>query len=219
MGVEAAGRSPIHVAAHALGNVFLGIAIGLLGYYLLTDATTRIEQSGLARAFPVTAAPTTAPIESAFDWEGWESEDLAYWKKLDEGRPFARISAPKMGLDAVVVKGVSRSDLIKGPGWIPYTDLPGPTGNVGISGHRTTYGAPFRRIDRLKPGDTVTLVTRYRVYTYRVRRVFVVTPDRVDVVKTTTKPTLTMTACHPPYSARQRIIAQSELVSVARVKR
>lgn len=220
MHAQAAERPPLRIAAHALGNVFLGIAIGLLGYYLLTDVVTRVEQQALGRVFPVAStAPPEAPDAPRFDWEGWETEDAAYWEALEDGEPFGRLRSPAMGLDAVVVKGTKRNDLMKGPGWITYTDLPGPTGNCGIAGHRTTYGAPFRRLDELKPGDVVTLTSPYRVYTYRVRRVFAVSPDRVDVVETTQQSTLTMTACHPPYSARQRLIAQSELVSVQQVQR
>lgn len=218
MQVTALGRGSARIAVHALGNVCLGIAIGLLGYYLLTDATTSLQQSGLQRAFPISAEVPSAPPKQ-YEWDGWEREDEAYWKALGEGEAFGRIRAKAMRLDAVVVKGTSRSDLMKGPGWITYTDLPGPSGNCGISGHRTTYGAPFRRLDRLKRGDIVTLASPYRLYTYQVRRVFVVTPDTVDVVETTEEPTLTMTACHPPYSARQRLIVQSDLISVRKIER
>ena len=65
------------------------------------------------------------------------------------GGVFGRLVIERMELDTLVVKGHTRAVLKKGPGWIDYTDLPGPTGNAGISGHRTTYGAPFRRLDEL----------------------------------------------------------------------
>lgn len=217
MSSEAVARTPVQIVSHALGNVFLGIALGLAGYYLLTDATAKVEQEALAEEFPATAEVSVA--DARFEWDGWEAEDEAYWKGLADGEAFGRLSAPAMGLDTVIVKGTARRDLMKGPGWIDYTDLPGPSGNCGIAGHRTTYGAPFRHMDRLREGDTVTLTSPYRVYVYRVKRVFAVTPDRVDVVETTEQPTLTMTACHPPYSAKQRLIAQSELVAVKRVER
>lgn len=211
-------RSVRRITFRALSNVFLGIALGLLAYYFVTDALTRVEQRALAREFPAVATPAPLPADP-FEWDRWEAEDAEYWKGLREGQAFGRLRSKRMGLDAVVVKGTTRSALMKGPGWITYTDLPGPGGNCGISGHRTTYGAPFRKLDRLKKGDIITLTSPYRVYTYRVRRVFSVTPDRTDVVQTTEKPMLTMTACHPPYSARLRLIAQSELVSVSRIER
>ncbi len=211
---QATGSGPWRVIARGLGNVFLGIAIGLVGYYFLTDAVTVVEQRSLAAAMPAPTAAAPVSAEDPFDWDGWAAEDRAYWKRLDDGEPFGRLVSPRMHLDSVVVKGTSRRDLMRGPGWITTTDYPGPTGNCGISGHRTTYGAPFRQLDRLRPGDTIQFYSPYRVYTYRVRRVFSVTPDRVEVVATTKKPQLTMTACHPPYSARYRLIAQSDLVSV-----
>jgi len=215
-------RSRRGIALHALGNVFLGIAIGLLGYYFLTDLLTGVEQRALIAELPpavAAAAPRPAPDRPTFDFEGWAQEDRAYWKKLKEGQVFGRLVAPDMGLDEVVVKGTSRRSLMKGPGWITWSDLPGPTGNAGISGHRTTYGAPFRKLDKLQSGDTVTFYSPYRVYTYRVRKVFAVAPTQVEVVASTKKPTLTMTACHPPFSARQRLIAQSDLVSVVRIEK
>lgn len=216
-GATSRRRSPLSATAHALGNVFLGIALGLVGYSLCTDALTYTTQRQLDAQLPaIEVAERAAP---GFDWEGWESEDKAYWDGLSAGKPFGRLVARGMRLDAVVVKGVGRSDLMKGPGWIPYTDLPGRTGNCGISGHRTTYGAPFRQIDRLKRGSEVTFISPFRVYRYRVVRVFTVTPNRVDVVRSTSEPMLTLTACHPPYSARLRIIAQCRLVSVTKIDR
>ena len=215
---SAARRSGAQILAHALGNIFLGIAIGLLGYHFATDLLTQVEQETLAAQFPSVEEPAEAPPEAdPFDWEGWEEEDLAYWEGLADGEALGRLVSEAMDLDAVVVKGTSRTVLMKGPGWITYTDLPGPTGNFGVAGHRTTYGAPFRHMDRLGDGDVVTFTTPFRVYTYEVSRVFEVTPDRVDVMDTSDEPGLTMSACHPPYSARLRLITRCELVSVRRI--
>ena len=202
------------------GNVFLGIAVGILGYYGITDAVTRGEQRELRSQVPSSMYATV--IEEAgpaLDFEGWEQEDAAYWDGLGPGEAFGRLVSPAMELDSVVVKGVARSDLKKGPGWIDYTDLPGPTGNVGISGHRTTYGAPFRQLNLLKPDDTIELFSPFRRYRYRVRRVFTVTPDKTEVVASTDEPTLTLTACHPLYSARLRLIVQADLMEATRIPR
>lgn len=218
-GAATGERDAPRLIAHIVGNVFLGIAIGLVGYYLVTDVFAASRQRSLMAELPPAISMEAPPSASSqpdgevLDFTGWEEQDRAYWESLENGEPFGRLVARAMRLDSVVVKGTTRSDLMKGPGWITWSDLPGATGNFGVSGHRTTYGAPFRRIDRLEKGDTVTFYSPYRVYTYRVKRVFSVTPDRVDVVSSTEKPMLTMTACDPPYSARLRIIAQSELVS------
>jgi LPXTG-site transpeptidase (sortase) family protein len=204
------------------GNVLIGIAIGLVGYYLVTALFTKTQQATLRAELPAPIAselPAEDPaVGPTLDFEGWEEQDRAYWEGLAEGEPFGRLVAPDMSLDAVVVKGTSRASLAKGPGWITWSDYPGPTGNCGISGHRTTFGAPFRRLDRLKPGDTVRFYSPFRVYRYKVKRVFAVRPDQTEVVASTKEPLLTMTACHPPFSARQRLIAQSELVSVKAIE-
>lgn len=207
------------VGAHALGNVLLGVALGLLAYYAVTNAVSTVEQRTLRSTMPLALAEPRVANPSVstsptMDFSGWISQDKAYWDALGEGDAFGRLVAKPMGLDSVVVKGTSRSDLRKGPGWITYTDLPGPTGNCGISGHRTTYRAPFRDLDRMKPGDTIVFYSPYRRYTYKVRRTFAVTPDKVEVVASTKTPMLTLTACHPPYSARQRLIVQSDLIDV-----
>jgi LPXTG-site transpeptidase (sortase) family protein len=208
----AASRSGASILAQALGNVLLGIALGLVGYYLMTDLVTSSEQATLRGRF---SEPKTAP-KSEFDWSGWDRQDKAYWDSIASGEPFGRLVSERMGLDAVVVKGTSRSALMKGPGWMTWTDYPGPQGNCGIAGHRTTYGAPFRRIDKLRPGDIVSFVSPFRTYTYRVRKVFTVAPERGEVVRSTLAPMLTLSACHPLYSARLRIIASCELISVGK---
>ncbi len=201
----------------AVRNVAAGVLAGVLGYYLATDATTEVRQRDLRRAAP----PALFVAESApgpkLDFEGWTEQDGAYWEALRDGDVFGRITADAMGLDAIVVKGAKRADLVSGPGWVSYTDLPGPTGNCGIAGHRVTHGAPFRWIDRLKVGDPIQLTSPYRRYTYRVVRSFTVSPDRTDVLAPTKTPTLTLIACHPPHSARLRIIVQARLDRVVRL--
>lgn len=224
MSAEAVGQTrtaePTRAFARAAGNVFLGIAIGLLAYSGITNLVTNAEQAELRDAVPAASAEVVVagPETPELDFIGWAGEDVAYWKALPEGGAFGRLVAEKISLDSVVVKGTARADLRKGPGWITWTDLPGPTGNCGISGHRTTYGAPFRRIDVLEPGDTIRFYSPYRRYTYRVVKKLTVRPDQVEVVESTEEPMLTLTACHPPYSARQRIIVQSELIEVVRLE-
>ena len=210
--------------AHALGNVLLGLAIGIACYYLATDLLAGWRQNQLrseAGGLDVmtVADPATLLDQSidAMDFGEWEESDVAYWQSLAEGGIFGRLVIDRIRLDTLVVKGHSRATLKKGPGWIDYTDLPGASGNAGISGHRTTYGAPFRALDTVRTGDTIDLYSPFRRYRYEVFRVFTVTPDQVEVVDPTIEPQLTLTACHPPYSARQRLIVQARLVEVRRV--
>ncbi len=207
------------VAARALGNVLLGIAIGLLAYYGITDLVAALDQrqlqEDLARyGLDGVLPPDRLSEPEPYLFEGWEEEDLAFWESLEDGQVFGRLIVPKMDLDVAIIKGHSRANLKRGPAWVSYTDYPGPTGNVGISGHRTTYGAPFFRLDTLEPGDEVDVLSPFRQYRYEVVEVFRVTPDRTDVMDTTPMPHLTMTACDPPYSARYRLVVRSKLVGV-----
>ena len=138
-----------------------------------------------------------------------------------DGAGIARIYLPSLGRHEVhvVVEGVSYEDLKKGPGHYPGTDGPGMVGNMVISGHRTTYGAPFNRIDELKVGDPIVLETRASFYTYRVIGTTVVNPDAIGETdhvpnRPDVKPTqrlLTLTTCNPKYSASTRLIVRAVL--------
>ena len=155
--------------------------------------------------------------ESPFDWDGWADEDKAHWNALEDGAVFGRLIIEKMEADTVVVKGHDRDSLKKGPGWVDYTDLPGPNGNAGISGHRTTYGAPFYRLNELQLGDSIDVYSPFRRYRYRVIKVHQVRPEDVQVLATTVEPIVTLTACDPPYSAQYRLIVHAELVEVRKL--
>ena len=124
----------------------------------------------------------------------------------------------------VVVEGTSVADLKNGPGHIPGTALPGDVGNVVVSGHRTTYGAPFQRLDELVGGSLVVLETRDGWFTYTVQDKTIVAPTATEVTlpvpgDPTAKPVdrlLTLTTCHPKYSAKQRLIVRAELTAASK---
>jgi len=130
----------------------------------------------------------------------------------EDGEAVARILIPKIGVDKIVVEGISRDDLKKGPGHYPGTPLPGQPGNSAIAGHRTTYGAPFHRVDELVPGDEILVTTLQGEFRYEVTGQQIVSPSDVHVVEYQGDDRLTLTACHPKYSARQRIIISAKLL-------
>lgn len=130
----------------------------------------------------------------------------------DQGDAVARLVIPAIGVDKIVVEGVGREDLKKGPGHYPGTPLPGQPGNSAIAGHRTTYGAPFSRVDELGPGDEILVTTRQGSFRYEVTGTQIVSPSDVWVVEDQGDDRLTLTSCHPKYSARQRIIVSAALV-------
>jgi sortase A len=144
-------------------------------------------------------------------------------RRVAPGKALAVLDIPKIQLDnKVIVEGVSRDDLRKGPGHVPSTVLPGQDGTFGVSGHRTTYGAPFYRLNELAKGDTMTVVTREAIYTYTVTRTAIVRPtdtqvlDNVEGPDGKPKATITLTTCHPRYSARQRLIVFGDLTDTSR---
>ena len=133
-------------------------------------------------------------------------------RRASEGQAVGRIRIPELGASWVVVKGTGAGDLRKGPGAYPQTPLPGAPGTVAIAGHRTTYGAPFRHIDRLGRGDSITVTMPYATFTYRVERRRIVGPDALWVIKRVGYDRLVLTACHPLYSASRRIVVFARLV-------
>lgn len=144
---------------------------------------------------------------------------------LPPGSAFAVLEFSRPGTDEppvhadplFVVSGVGRQDLMRGPGHYPETAEPGAAGNIGIAGHRTTYGSPFFHLDQLVEGDEIHVTGRDgERHTYRVAGQQVVAPSDVWVLDPdplgSGNPTLTLTTCHPRFSAAQRLVVFAELV-------
>jgi sortase A len=136
-------------------------------------------------------------------------------READRGRAVGRIRIARIGADTVVVNGTDASSLRRGPGLYDETPLPGAPGTNAIAGHRTTYGAPFRRIDKLRRGDEVVVEMPYGRFTYAVERTRIVPPTRVSVIKRVSYDRLVLSACHPLYSAAKRIVVFARLVASA----
>jgi sortase A len=135
-------------------------------------------------------------------------------RTIEPGEALTRIEIPTLGLDTIVVEGTTLAALQAGAGHYPNTALPCEEGNTAIAGHRTTYGKPFAAIDDLHAGDEITLETPVGRCTYQVTgRPFYIEPTEGDVLRQGTGSILTLTTCHPPGSAAQRLIVQAELVS------
>jgi len=154
-------------------------------------------------------------------------EELVELIDVQPGDPVTRIEIPAIGVDEIVVHGVAVGDLRKGPGHYPDSAGFGEPGNAAIAGHRTTYGQPFHDLDLLEPGDRIDITTVRGSFTYRVmahpdpdaaeddtaeRGWFVVPATGVEVLDDMGDDRLTLTACHPKFSSRQRIIVTAELL-------
>ena len=160
----------------------------------------------LAAAMAVQPAPTTPGASTT------SSPPATVVAPLIEGDWTAFLVIPKIGLDELVVEGVEVEDLKEGPGHYPFTKMPGESGNAAIAGHRTTYGAPFNKLDDLVAGDPITVTTRAGTFRYNVMEKKIVTPDEVSVLDDTADNRLTLTTCHPMYSAAERLIVVAQLV-------
>lgn len=157
------------------------------------------------------AGPTT-PNVTATTLDSQTELEQRYYQELQEKKAFGKMVVPKIDLDKIVVEGTSQASLRQGPGHMKKTPAPGELGNVVISGHRVTYGAPFYKVNELTQGDRIFLYSPTDKYEYVVVNKKIVSPKDVSVIKPTDDATLTLTTCHPPHSARYRLIIRAKLV-------
>jgi sortase A len=135
-------------------------------------------------------------------------------RELKTGYAIGHINIPKIGARYTVVQGTDELSLEKGPGHYPGTALPGMGQTVAIAGHRTTYLAPFKRINELVPGNRIVLTMPYGRFTYIVQYHKIVLPTALWVTHNVGYDRLVLSACNPLYSAAQRIIVFARLRSV-----
>lgn len=157
---------------------------------------------------------------------------------LPAGQGFANLYIPALGKDYAytIVEGTDDAALEQGPGHYSGTAVPGQIGNFAVAGHRVGKGEPFLNLDQLKPGDAVVVQTAGNWYVYRVlgdrhrgdlgatdaqgvpgREIVV--PSQVEVIdpvpdhpgQTPTRAVMTMTTCHPKYSANNRMVVHADL--------
>ncbi len=122
-----------------------------------------------------------------------------------------RLQIPALGVDAPIVQGDGWEQLKKGVGQHIGSADPGEKGNVVLSAHNDIFGEIFRDLDRLKPGDEITVYTNQRAYTYVVSESQVVEPTQVGIMENTSQPTLTLISCYPYLVDNQRIAITSRL--------
>jgi sortase A len=225
MTTTARRRLPVRRALRALSSVMIVVgaillidaAVTLLWQEPLSAVYAHVEQNKLDGKLEQLEQAPLAPAEKrALASIPDPSRRLAFRarafkRNLKEGDAMGRIQIPEIGLSKVFVEGTNAGDLSKGPGHYPATPLPGERGTVAIAGHRTTYGAPFRHIDELDPGDRIDLRMPYGRFTYRVERTRIVPPTELSVIDRVDHDRLVLSACHPLYSAAQRIIVFARL--------
>ncbi|WP_324275214.1 class E sortase [Blastococcus brunescens] len=178
---------------------------------------------------PPEGAPAPGPAPAPAPAPAPESIDAGL------GDPFAVLHIPRLGEDyeRVVVEGTAQVQLAQGPGHYLDTAMPGQDGNFAVAGHRIGRGSPFLDLDRMQPGDAIVVETASNWYVYRVlgdpatgdfgtdpsgvpgRQI--VHPSQIDVIAPTpgggdpSGAYLTLTTCHPKYSAAQRLVIHARL--------
>jgi sortase A len=203
--------------------------LGFVGYQLWgTGLSTAAAQANLEAQFAVSLQPATSQVVTTPTTPA--ISDISTTAATDQPSPttvvpasvvpsfvpgdvVAQLQIPSIDVDFFVVSGVGVEDLRLGPGHFTDTPLPGQLGNSAIAGHRTTYGQPFHDLDQLRSGDDIIITTAYGTFAYEVNTLRVVEPTEYVVVSTTdpTTATLTLTTCHPKWSAAQRLIVTATL--------
>lgn len=179
----------------------------------VTSLYTRYEQRQLERGLDdrFAAFRGRAP-RLANGTRAVSAQARRYRRELKSGEGIGRLVVPRLDLRMAFVFGVDAQSLKRGPGLHPQTAFPGRGELVYIAGHRTTYGAPFSRIDALRKGDRITLEVPYGTFVYSVTGSRVVRADNLSVLRSRGYEQVALQACHPRFFASHRWITYGRLV-------
>jgi sortase A len=214
-----------------LGDLLL-IAGGLvLAYPFWSAAYAQVQQSRLDSTYrdqtaafvEDVSANVETPTRRVPDEELVRRLAVRYRRGLKAGDPIGRLRIPHIDLDRLVQQGVGgrlaldpdgdRALLRSGPVHYAVTPLPGLGEPFAVAGHRTTYGAPFFKLDDLRKGDRIFMDTPYAKFRYAVAKTTTVDPADIGVLSDRGYG-LVLTTCTPPYSAEHRLIVWAELEKV-----
>ncbi|MCX7832579.1 MAG: class E sortase [Actinobacteria bacterium] len=195
----------------------------ILGVFLVIAglSITYITYVSTFKRVPIDKNPPKLFIDFERLSEGITNQETLDSKDVEAGRSEEKIkikrifylSIPAINLKEPVYEGVSRRVLMSGPGHIPGSSYPGEKGNCAVSGHRVTFGGPFRNLHKIKAGDSIYVEYKNKQYTYQVIWIRRVKPKDIWVIGKTEIPSLTLTTCDPPYSAKYRLVVRAVLVN------
>jgi sortase A len=206
--------------------ITLGVAVGLFVVWQLwwTDV-----QAGREQEQALEDLGWSAPSPELVSTEEAPDELPPEIPRPAAGATFASILVPRFGSDyeVTIAEGVGKKEILDtgALGHYPETVLPGALGNFSLAGHRTTYGKPLHQIADLVPGDSIVIRTQDTWFVYEVTESLVVLPDQVEVIAPVpglasgepvpelTERYITLTSCHPMFSARERYIVHGTLTS------
>ena len=214
-------------------NGFVGALAVVIGIVLIIDAiVTVVWQDPFTTIFTQRAQKALGEELSAAEQAGLPASTLELVRRAGTerermavlgaharstaraGDPLGRVFIPKTGKNFVFISGTGTETLKRGPGHYTDTALPGQGGTVALAGHRTTYGAPFARLGRLRKGYAITLTMPYGKFTYSVENVKSVPPTQTTVLRNGPHERLVLTTCTPLGSDDERLVVTARLRQV-----
>lgn len=210
------------IALGALALIDAGVT--LLWQEPITALYAQLRQDGLnGNLREIESAAPTPAVRRALASLPDERRRVAYLahrlqRSSKDGSAVGRIAIPRIGAHYVIVKGTGTEELESGPGVYADTVFPGIAGTTAIAGHRTTYLAPFREINLLKPGNHILVHMPYAHFVYTVTGQRVVQPtDVAAAVADVGHTRLVLSACTPLFSAAQRLLVYARLSRIVPV--
>ena len=210
--------------ARLTGTLMIVAGVGALAWALavwqwqdpFTAVLNELEQRELSDEFSQRLDEDGAELAvSGGELRATLAREARSWRKRSSrGDAVARLRIPSLGVSEIVVNGTDPDSLKRGPGRYLGTAMPGEGELVYLAGHRTTYGAPFSRIDQLRKGDAVYLELPYGTFEYRVTGHRIVAATQTSVLRSKSYEQLALQACHPRFFATQRYIAYAKPVRV-----
>jgi sortase A len=215
---------------HRLGTVLIVMGLLVLAYAAavllwrdpFTDVYNRYQQNrlesqldGVFESFREDTQPPRGLVTAELKQSAIAGWARRFARTVEQGDAIGRIRIPEIGVSDVMVHGTRWGpDLSRGPGHYERTSWPGLGKTVGVAGHRTTFGAPFRDIDDLANGDEIVLEMAYGTFRYQVFAHEIVDSDDWSVIRNRGFDTVMLSACHPLYGSSERWIVYGRLVAV-----
>lgn len=195
----------------SLGTLLAAVGLAVLGWTGLTIAwqepvtagLARLDQRALASQLRTRMHTHQVPASLA-------RGARAYRLGSREGEALGTVTISRIGLHVVFVYGTAPRDLARGPGLYAGDYLPGENRLVYLAGHRTTHGAPFLQLDKLRAGDSIVLALPYGTFRYRVTGHRIVPARAVWVLRSHRREQLILQTCHPRFSASHRYLVYAE---------
>jgi sortase A len=211
-----------------LGTLMIVAGLGMLAWAItvwqwqdpFTAAVQEYEQRKLEKSFDreldlVERRPVSTPAADPMAVQRTIARHATSWRKASgEGDAIARLRVPSIGVNEIMVNGTETGTLKRGPGRYLGSYMPGEGELVYVAGHRTTYGAPFSRIDRVRKGDAVFVELPYATFEYVVTGHRIVPATKVSELNSRGFEQLALQACHPRFFATERYIVYAKPVRI-----